>query len=144
MKLVNVRPYLHLRLGDMKPQVALRGEGWRIETLRTHTSHRRQRSVCIINTRQFTYRDKQVRNLSLVLPPGLAVLVPATLDITHRTVSDHAGEEQRIEPREGATEPSNEAPIKGKVQVTGVVDLACLAICRVSSLAQCMTIKVKI
>ena len=79
----------------------------------------------------FTYRNEQVRDLSLILPPCLAILVPATLNIAHRTVGDHAGKEQRIEPRKGAAEPSDETPVKGKVQVTGVVDLACLAICSI-------------
>lgn len=76
-----------------------------------------------------THRDEQVGNLLLILSPGLAVLDTAPLDITQSTMGNHAGEEDGVEPREGAGEASDQTPIQGEVQIAGVVDLAGLAIC---------------
>jgi len=49
-----------------------------------------------------THRNEQVRDASLVLAPGLAVLGTAAGDVAARSVSNHADEEERVEPREGA------------------------------------------
>lgn len=75
------------------------------------------------------YRNEQIWHQSLVLKPRLAVLVAASLNVTHRAVGNHSGEKDRVEPREGATETGNETPVQGKVKIAGVVDLASLAIC---------------
>lgn len=44
---------------------------------------------------------------------------------------DHAREEDRIEPGEGAAEAGNEAPVQRKEEVAGVVDFTSLSVCRV-------------
>lgn len=77
---------------------------------------------------RIAYGDEQIRNLSLVLHPGFAVLVPAALDVTQGTVGDHAREEDGVEPGEWAAEAGNQAPVQGKVKIAGVVDLTSLAI----------------
>lgn len=76
-----------------------------------------------------TYGNEQVRHLSLILGPSFTVLVPAALDIAQGAVADHSGKEDRVEPREGALEASDQAPVEGEVQIACVVDLAGLAIC---------------
>jgi len=76
-----------------------------------------------------THGNEQVGDLALVLEPGLTVLGATPLDITQSTVGDHAGEEERVEPREGARETSDQAPVQSEVEVASVVNLASLAIC---------------
>lgn len=85
-------------------------------------------SIQLARAQAETYRNEQIRHLSLVLGPRLAVLVPAALDIAERTVGNHAPEKERIEPRERAVEASDEAPVQRKVEVACVVDLASLSI----------------
>lgn len=75
-----------------------------------------------------THGNEEVGHLSLILEPGLAVLGPAPLDITQRTVGDHASKEERVEPREGARKAGDQSPIKGEVQIAGIVDLAGFAV----------------
>jgi hypothetical protein len=52
----------------------------------------------------WTYGNEEVRNLSFVLEPSVAVLGPAAVDIASCTVGDHTAEEDGVEPREGALE----------------------------------------
>lgn len=47
-----------------------------------------------------TYRDEEVRAASLILLPGIAVLLLATLDVTVGAVHNHDSEESRVEPWE--------------------------------------------
>lgn len=92
---------------------------------------RRTKSMLVYShkfERTRTHGNEQVRNLSLILSPSLTVLVPAALDITQRTVTDHARKEQRVEPRERAVKASDKTPVQSKVQIAGIVDLASLAI----------------
>lgn len=77
----------------------------------------------------YTYRNEEVWNASLILGPSLAVLVAAALDVPKSTMRDHARKEDGIEPRERAVETGDKAPVKGKVEVACVVDLASLAVC---------------
>lgn len=49
-----------------------------------------------------TYGDEEVRDLLLVLLPGGPVLFTAAGNVTRCAMNDHAGEENRIEPRERA------------------------------------------
>jgi hypothetical protein len=42
---------------------------------------------------------------------------------------NHDGEEQGIEPREGALEAGNKAPVEGEVKIACVVYLASVAVC---------------
>ena len=48
------------------------------------------------------YGNEQVRNLPLILLPGLAVLESAALNVAPGSVGDHAAEKDGVEPREGA------------------------------------------
>lgn len=75
-----------------------------------------------------THGNEQVGDLTLIFEPSLAVLGATPLDVTQSTVRDHAGEEQRVEPGEGAGESSDEAPVQGEEEIASVVDLAGLAI----------------
>lgn len=75
-----------------------------------------------------THWNEEVGHLSLILEPGLAVLGSAPLDITQSTVGDHASEEQRVEPWEGAGEAGDQAPIKGEVEITSIVNLSGFAV----------------
>ena len=75
-----------------------------------------------------THRNEQVGNLSLVLGPGLTILVAAALNVTQSTVGDHAGKEERVEPWERAGEASNQPPVQGEEKITGIVNLAGLAV----------------
>lgn len=50
--------------------------------------------------------------------------MPAAGDITPGTVRNHAAEEHRVEPREGAVEAGDETPGHGEPDIGGVVDLA--------------------
>lgn len=53
-------------------------------------------------------------------------------------MADHAGEEDRVEPRERAGEASDQAPVEREIQITGVVNLASFAIYRtVSAIPAC-------
>ena len=49
-----------------------------------------------------THRDKEVGHTPLVLEPGVAILGAAAADITRGTMGNHAAEEERVKPREGA------------------------------------------
>lgn len=42
---------------------------------------------------------------------------------------DHARKEDGVEPREWAIESGDKTPVKSKVEVASVVDLASLAVC---------------
>lgn len=77
-----------------------------------------------------TYRNEQVGHLSLILGPSLTVLGATPLDVTQGTVRNHCGEEDRVEPGEGAREAGDQTPVEGKVEVASVVDLASLAVCK--------------
>lgn len=79
---------------------------------------------------RITYRNEQIRHSSLVLGPGLAVLDAAPLDVTERPVGDHGGEKEWVEPREGAGEAGDQAPVESEVEIASIVDLASLAIYR--------------
>jgi hypothetical protein len=70
-----------------------------------------------------TYRDEQIRHQLLILVPAFTILSPTPLNIPMRAVDDHAGEEQRVEPRKWAAEPSDETPGISKEEVAGIVDL---------------------
>lgn len=87
---------------------------------RSHTLRREP------NTR--TYGDEQVRHLSLILLPRIAILLPAPLDVPHGAMCNHAAEEDGVEPREGAAEARDEAPADGEEGIAGVVQLAGLAV----------------
>lgn len=58
-----------------------------------------------------TYGNEQIGHLALVFQPGFAVLGATTLDVTQGAVGDHAGEEERVEPGEGARETGDQAPV---------------------------------
>lgn len=51
---------------------------------------------------ELAYRNEEVRNLFLVLEPGLAILSSTPSNVTSGTVSNHGAEEDGIEPREMA------------------------------------------
>lgn len=72
---------------------------------------------------------EQIRNLSLILLPRLAVLRLAPLHVPDGAVGDHACEEGRVEPGQGAVEAGDEAPCQCEEEVTGVVDLAGVFVC---------------
>lgn len=48
------------------------------------------------------YGNEEVRNLSFILEPGLAVLGAAAGNVSVRAVGNHAREEDGVEPGEGA------------------------------------------
>ena len=81
-----------------------------------------------------TYRNEQIRNLLLILLPGLAILGSAALDITHSAVGYHAGKEDWIEPWEWAVEAGDSTPHEGEVEIAGVVDLAGVSVLMVISI----------
>lgn len=71
-----------------------------------------------------TYGNEEVGHASLILEPGVAVLEAAAVDITRGAVGNHAQEEDRVEPGEGAVEAGNETPRDGEPSIGGVVNLA--------------------
>lgn len=71
-----------------------------------------------------TYGDEEIRDLLLILCPCLSILGTASLDISGSTMGDHGSEEDGIEPREGAGESSNQAPVDSEVEITSVVDFS--------------------
>jgi hypothetical protein len=71
-----------------------------------------------------TYRNEQIRHTTRILFPIITVLSLALLDISECTVADHNSEEKRVKPRERAAEAGDKTPRDGKVQITGIVDLA--------------------
>jgi hypothetical protein len=75
-----------------------------------------------------TYRNEQIRHLSLVLLPRLTILGTAALYVAHSTVCDHADEEDGVEPRKGAVEARDQAPRDSKDDIAGVMNLASVAI----------------
>jgi hypothetical protein len=54
----------------------------------------------------------------------------ASADISLCTMSDHGAEEDWIEPREWAVEPSDQAPRQRKVDIACIVDFAGISICK--------------
>lgn len=75
-----------------------------------------------------TYGDEEVWNSLLVLCPCLTILGSAALNVTHGTVGNHTGEEDRIEPGERTLEAGDKTPHECEVEIAGVVDLAGVAI----------------
>lgn len=51
---------------------------------------------------ELAYRNEEVRDLLLVLEPGLTILGSTPSNVTSGTVSDHSAEEDGIEPGERA------------------------------------------
>lgn len=62
-----------------------------------------------------TYGNKQVRNQSRILIPISSILGLAPLDISVRSVNDHAGEEERVEPGKRTAEAGDQSPGESKV-----------------------------
>jgi hypothetical protein len=56
------------------------------------------------------YGNEQVRHLPLILFPSLAILAPASLNVSDSTMYDHSREEDRIKPWEGRPESCNQTP----------------------------------
>jgi hypothetical protein len=83
-------------------------------------------------TRVQTYRDEQIRHKPLILLPALAILLPASLNISECTMDDHARKEHGVEPREWAVESGDEAPGIGEEEVACIVDLAGISVPSVS------------
>ena len=67
-------------------------------------------------------------DLSLVFLPRFSILLPTFLNISQRTVDDHASEKDRVEPGEGRLEASDQTPRYRKEKITCVVDFSRLAV----------------
>ena len=76
----------------------------------------------VLDSRNHTYWNKQVRDPSLVLLPRLAISRSTLLDIAPCSVSNHTCKENGIKPRERAIESRDEAPGHGKEEVRGVMN----------------------
>lgn len=74
-----------------------------------------------------TYRDPHVGDIALILGPGLAVLFTAATGVAAGTVDAHDGEEDGVEPGEGAVKARDQAPGEGEEDVAGVMDFAGIA-----------------
>ena len=75
-----------------------------------------------------TYGNEKIRNPPLILLPGITVLLAAAGNVTPRAVSNHAAEEDGVEPGEGAAEAGDQTPADSKVGVAGIVHLASEAV----------------
>ncbi len=73
--------------------------------------------------RKQTYRNKQVRHLSLVLLTTLPILGPTFLHIPPRPVPNHAPKAARIKPWKRAVEPAYPGPAQRKEQITRIMHL---------------------
>jgi len=72
-------------------------------SLKGHTIRRLAKTELLIECK-LTGTNKYGHK-SLILLPALTILCLAPLNIPIRAVDNHAGEEYRIEPREGAIKP---------------------------------------
>ena len=77
-----------------------------------------------------THRYEQVRNLSLILLPRLAILVPTFVNISNRAMDDHGGEEDGVEPRERRPQPRHCSPRQGEEEIARVVYFAGVTVCK--------------
>ena len=56
------------------------------------------------------YWNEQIRNLSFILFPSIAILGRALLNISVGSMQNHRGEECSVEPRERTIKASDETP----------------------------------
>lgn len=76
-----------------------------------------------------THRNKQVRNLSLVLLPVLTILPGTPFGVPPCTMKDHGNEEARQEPGDGARKTTDKAPGGHLSEVGSIVNLASQSVC---------------
>lgn len=74
------------------------------------------------------YRDEQIRHQLLILRPTLPILLLTPLNISICTVHNHTRKEERVKPWEWATEPRDQTPSQGKIQIARIVNLAGVSI----------------